>query len=136
MEMKVSTDAFSVWGGISGCQHGFLLVLAELFASDGVMGLQRFAKISATGVAERFGLGSKGIMAPGGHADLVLVAFGKGDEIFSEDLRYRHKMSPYVGKFLRAQVRRTWLRGQQIYGEGLAGEPKPIGRMVKPKRRE
>jgi len=45
-------------------------------------------------------------------------------------------MSPYVGKFLRAQVRRTWLRGQQIYGEGLAGEPKSMGRMVMPKRRE
>ncbi len=36
MEMKLSTDAFSVWGGISGCQHGLALVLAELFASDGV----------------------------------------------------------------------------------------------------
>jgi allantoinase len=136
MEMKVSTDAFSVWGGISGCQHGFLLVLAELFARDGMMGLQRFTKMSATSVAERFGLGSKGIIAPGCHADLVLVAFGEGNEICSEDLRYRHKMSPYVGKFLRAQVRRTWLRGQQIYGEGLPGEPRPMGRMVQPKRRE
>jgi allantoinase len=136
MEMKVSTDAFSVWGGISGCQHGFLLVLAELFARDSLMGVQRFTKMSATSVAERFGLGSKGIIAPGCHADLVLVTFGEGNEISSEDLRYRHKMSPYVGKFLRAQARRTWLRGQQIYGEGLAGKPKSMGRMVKPKRRE
>lgn len=136
MEMKLSTDAFSVWGGISGCQHGLALVLAELYASDGVIGLQRFTKMSATRVAERFGLDSKGTIAPGCHGDLVLVAFGEGSEISSENLRYRHKMSPYIGKFLRAQVRRTWLRGQQIYGEGLAGEPKPMGRMVTPKRRE
>lgn len=136
MEMKLSTDAFSVWGGISGCQHGFGLVLAELFASDGVMGLQRFTKMSAARVAERFGLDAKGTIAPGCHADLVLVAFGEGREISFENLRYRHKMSPYVGKFLRAQVRRTWLRGQQIYGEGLTTDPKPRGRMVKPKRQK
>ena len=135
-EMKVSADAFSVWGGISGCQHGLALVLAELFSTDGVMGLQRFTSMTAAKVAERFGLESKGTIAPGCHADLVLVTFDGGSEIASDSLRYRHKMSPYVDKFLRAQVRRTWLRGQQIYGEGLVAEPKPKGRMIKPKRRE
>ncbi len=133
-EMKVSADAFSVWGGISGCQHGLALVLAELFSTDGVMGLQRFTSMTAAKVAERFGLESKGTIAPGCHADLVLVTFDGGSEIAS--VRYRHKMSPYIGKFLRAQVRRTWLRGQQIYGEGLTTDPKPKGRMIKPKRRE
>ena len=134
LEMKVSADAFSVWGGISGCQHGLALVLAELFSTDGVMGLQRFTAMTAAKVAERFGLESKGTIAPGCHADLVLVTFDEGIKIASENLRYRHKMSPYVGKFLRAQVRRTWLRGQQIYGEGLVAEPKPKGRMVRPGR--
>jgi len=136
MEMKLSADAFSVWGGISGCQHGLALVLAELFSTGGVRGLQHFARMSATRVAERFDLESKGTIAPGFHADLVLVAFGEGSEISSESLRYRHKMSPYVGQLLRAQVRRTWLRGQQIYGEGMRSEPRPMGRMVIPKRQD
>lgn len=133
-EMKISPDAFSVWGGISGCQHGLALVLAELFRTDGVDGLRRFAAMTAAKVAERFNLDAKGSIAVGFPADLVLIAFGEGSEITSESLCYRHKMSPYVGKLLRAQVRRTWLRGQQIYGEGLTAEPKPSGRMVKPKR--
>lgn len=134
LEMKVSADAFSVWGGISSCQHGLALVLAELFSTDGALGLQRFTAMTAAKVVERFGLESKGTIAPGCHADLVLVTFDEGSKIASESLRYRHKMSPYVGKFLRAQVRRTWLRGQQIYGEGSVAEPKPKGRMVRPGR--
>jgi allantoinase len=133
-EMKVSTDAFSIWGGISGCQHGLGLVLDELFRVGGTEGLRRFTGMTGTRVAERFSLGAKGAIAPGYSADLVLVAFGEGSEITEENLRYRHKMSPYVGKLIRAQVRRTWLRGQQIYGEGLTAEPKPRGRMVRPKR--
>jgi allantoinase len=135
-EMKISADAFSVWGGISGCQHGLALVLAELFRVDGAKGLQRFTAMTSAKVAERFGLKSKGTIAPGCSADLTLVAFGEGHKISSESLRYRHKMSPYVGKSLGAQIRCTWLRGQQIYGEGLTTDPKPMGRMVKPKQQE
>jgi allantoinase len=131
-DLKISADAFSVWGGISGCQHGFVLVLAELFRAEGNDGLRRFTAMTAARVAERFHLDAKGSIAIGFPADLVLVAFGEGSEIFAESLRYRHRMSPYVGKLLRARVRRTWLRGQQIYGEGLTTEPKPMGKMVRP----
>jgi allantoinase len=133
-EMKVSADAFSIWGGISGCQHGLALVLAELFRTNGMKGIRRFTEVAAAKVAERFNLDARGLIAPGRPADLVLVAFGEGSEISAENLRYRHRMSPYVGKLLQAKVHRTWLRGQQIYGEGLSIEPKPRGKMVRPNR--
>jgi allantoinase len=134
-DMKISSDAFTVWGGISGCQHGLALALAELFRTNGVEAFRRFSEMTAAKIAERFNLGAKGSIAPGFPADLALISFGEGDQISAKDLRYRHQISPYVGRILRAKVRRTWLRGQQIYGEGLANEPKPRGRMVTPKIR-
>lgn len=135
-EMKLSADAFSVWGGISGCQHGLLLVLAELFRTDGADGLRHFTRMTAATVAERFNIPTKGSLIPGSAADLVLVSFAEETEILAEHLRYRHRISPYVGKSLGAEVRRTWLRGQQICGEGLNQEPKPRGKMVRPQWRE
>jgi allantoinase len=132
-EMKVSSGPFSVWGGISGCQHGFLLVLSQLSMADGLEGLRRFAAVTAANVAARFNLPINGLIAPGFPASLTLVSFKEEREILTQHLQYRHKISPYIGRSLRAQVRRTWLRGNQIYGEGLATEPKACGRMVKPK---
>jgi allantoinase len=132
-EMKVAIDTFSVWGGIAGCQHGLPLVLAELFATEGTNGLRIFTVMSSANVAKRFNLDPQGSIALGFPANLVLVAFGEGEAISTESLLYRHRVSPYVGRKLRTKVRRTWLRGQQIYGEGLTNEPKLGGRMVKPK---
>jgi allantoinase len=114
-EMKVSTDACSVWGGIASCQHGFALVLAELFGSEGAKELQNFAAISAVNVAKRFNLDLKGSIARGAPADLVLIAFDEGKTIPTESLLYRHQVSPYVGRTRRAQVRWTWLRGRHLW---------------------
>ena len=52
-EMKISEDFFSIWGGISGCQHAFPLALAEWYARSGSDGLSRFSAVTATNVAER-----------------------------------------------------------------------------------
>jgi dihydroorotase-like cyclic amidohydrolase len=62
----------------------------------------------------------------------MLVSFKPEKEILAQDLRYQHKISPFIGRALRAQVQRTWLRGKQISGEGLTTEPKPNGKLVKP----
>jgi allantoinase len=132
-EMKISSDAFSAWGGISGCQHGFLSVLDRLSTTDGLEGLRRFAAMTAANVVARFNLPINGSIAPGSPANVTLVSFKEEGEILAQHLRYRHKISPYVGRQLRAQVRQTWLRGNQIYGEEMAAEPKACGRMVRPK---
>jgi allantoinase len=96
-------DAFAAWGGISGCQS-----LVALALTEGVP----HALVSER-PAERFRLPGKGRLEPGADADVVLVAPVEW-ELRAEDLQYRHRQSPFVGRRLRGRVVRSWLRGRPI----------------------
>jgi allantoinase len=124
-EMKISEDFFTIWGGISGCQHAFPLTLAEWCVRLGWDGLPRFSALTSTRVAERFGIGRyKGQLAEGFDADVTLVDLHGSVTITAEQLFYRHAISPYVGLPLRAVVKGTWVRGCPIYrNEGFPGQP-------------
>jgi allantoinase len=101
------------WGGIAGAQTTRTL-LAGLDVSE-------LARLTAAGAAERFRIAGKGRIEPGADADLALLALGAEHVLRAEDLRYRHQISPYVGRRLRARVVRTLLRGAEVY-------PEPRGR--------
>jgi allantoinase len=131
-EMKVSEDFFAIWGGISGCQHAFLLALAEWRRRAGADGLARFAAVTATNVAARFGIGrQKGQIAEGFDADVTLVDLEGCERITADQFLYRHPISPYIGLELRAVVKGTWVRGRAVYRDGkIVGEAQ--GRLVAP----
>jgi allantoinase len=131
-EMKISDDFFSVWGGISGCQHAFPLALAEWWVRSGSDGLPRFSAVSATHVANRFGIGHvKGRIAEGFDADITLVDLHASSKITPEQLFYRHAISPYIGAELRAAIKGTWVRGNAVYrNERFLGELR--GRLLTP----
>jgi allantoinase len=101
--MKGGDDAFAVWGGISGVQSLVALTLTE--------GIDH-ALVSAR-PAERFRLPGKGRLEPGADADIVLVDDAEW-ELRPDDLRYRHRHSPYVGRRMHGRVVRAWLRGQPV----------------------
>jgi len=134
-DMKVSKDFFAVWGGISGCQHAFTLALGEFYARAGADGLARFAAVTATRVAARFGIGCrKGRVAEGCDADITLVDLQGRERIAAGQLLYRHPISPYIGLEVRAVVRGTWVRGRAVYRDGkVAGEAG--GRLLRPEPR-
>jgi allantoinase len=133
-EMKVSEDFFAIWGGISGCQHAFLLALAQWRLRAGADGLARFSAVTATNVAARFGIGRlKGQIAEGFDADVTLVDLEGCDKVTAEKLLYRHPISPYIGFDLRAVVKSTWVRGRAVYRDGkVVGEAQ--GRLIMPGR--
>ena len=119
-------DVFSSWGGIPGCQSTL-----ELLLTDGRLTLPEVTERVAGAVARRFALPGKGSMTPGNDADLVLVKLGNSRRLAAGELRYRHRVSPYVGHELTARVVRTIVRGQTVYADGeLVGEP--CGRLVTP----
>jgi allantoinase len=119
-------DAFSSWGGIAGCQSTL-----ELLLTEGRLTLPELTKRIAGAVARRFSLPGKGSLKPGHDADLVLVALGDRRRLDVGELRYRHRVSPYVGRQLTARVVRTVVRGHTVYADGeLVGEPR--GRLVTP----
>jgi allantoinase len=110
--MKTDPDFFKVWGGISGIQHLLPVLL------DAGLEPARLAALAAANPARRFRLRGKGEIAVGADADLALVEMGAEHEVRAESLLYRHRHSPFVGRKLRARVRRTIRRGETVFGDG------------------
>jgi allantoinase len=124
-EMKQRDNFFDVWGGISGCQHLLPLLL------DAEVPPAEIRRLTSGDVASRFRVQAKGAIAVGNDADFTLVDL-KGQEVVKpESLHYRHQQSPYVGRTLRARVRRTFLRGQTIFEDGKFAD-RPMGKLVQP----
>src|SRR5262249_22581647 len=75
----------------------------------------------------------KGRIAVGADADLALVDLGGSFVLAADDLLYRHRQSPYVGRRFAGRVVRTVLRGTTGFHEGqlVAGA---IGDLLHPER--
>jgi allantoinase len=130
-DMKTDANFFKVWGGISGCQSLLQLLLTEGYDKRHLP-LSRITALTAENIARRFGLlPSKGRLALGADADLVLVNLQSSRVLEANDLFYRHKHSPYIGRTLRGSIVRTIVRGQTIFLEGKIVSA-PIGRLLKP----
>jgi allantoinase len=128
--LKSGDDAFAAWGGISGCQTLLPLLLSEGFGARG-LSLELIAAVTSGYVARRFRLPGKGSVEPGADADLVLVDLGVSDELSADDLYYRHRHSPFLGRTFGARVARTLVRGQTVFADGrIVGAP--AGRLVIP----
>lgn len=113
------------WGGISGCQTTRQLLLAAGLPPADV------AAATASGPAHRFGLAAKGEIEVGRDADLALVDLDREWTLTADELRYRHRQSPYVGRLVSGRVVRVLLRGRTVLDEGhIVAEPS--GRLVKP----
>jgi allantoinase len=124
-------DFFALWGGVAGVQATLELLLTEGHHRRG-LGLPAIAALTATAPARRLGLGPrKGAIAPGADADLALVQLDAAWTLGRDDLRDRHRLSPYVGRALRGRVRRTLRRGATIARDGQVAAAGG-GRLVRP----
>jgi len=130
--MKGSANFFEVWGGISGCQTMLGLMLEEGHARRG-MPLPQVAALTAGAAAQRFGLAGRGRLEAGCSADIALVDLGHAASLSFDDLRDRHRLSPYLGRVLRGRVRRTMLRGHTVCRDGQPVGP-ALGEFVSPVR--
>ncbi len=121
--MKTDANFFAVWGGISCCQSTLSLMLSEGYHKR-KLPLQLIAAVTGASVAQRFRLPQKGKLVPGAEADFALVDLQQAYELSADQLLYRHKHSPYVGRTLQARVVQTFLRGTLIYDHGrIVSEP-------------
>jgi allantoinase len=132
-EMKTDKNFFKVWGGISGVQHTLPLLFTEGHMNRGAA-LLLIAKLTSFNVAKRFNLPkTKGQIEIGADADFALVDLKQSFSVRAEDLFYRHRQSPYVGRALTGRGVQTILRGQTVFKDGKIVSP-PVGRLVKPQR--
>lgn len=113
-DLKTSTNAFEVWGGIAGMQSTVELVLTE-GVDRGKLPMSRVPDVLAGAAARRFRLPGKGALAAGMDGDLALIEIGSERQLDRSELLDRHKLSPFVGWTLNAQVRHTLRRGEFVY---------------------
>ncbi|MGB6691250.1 MAG: allantoinase AllB [Terracidiphilus sp.] len=112
------------WGGVSSLGLA-LPVLWTAMSRRGVH-MDCLADWMAAAPAELAGLaGRKGILARGADADIVVFDPDVPWTVAPDDLRFRHKLSPYLGAELRGRVLETWLRGERVFSQNeLVGTPR------------
>lgn len=132
-EMKIRSNFFEVWGGISGCQHLLPLLIDATRNAKRAISFQQIADLTSSNVAKRFALAGKGGIAIGQDADVTLVELDQEDPVTNEGLHYRHRQTPYAGRTLSCRVTRTILRGQTIYRDGKF-HAQPSGKLLRPQR--
>jgi allantoinase len=129
-DMKAGNDLFRAWGGIAGCQSLLNVTLDEGHYGRGLP-LEKVVALLSGEVASRFGFSGKGRLEVGADADVALVGLDVTSTLWQQDLFYRYKMSPFVGRAFRGKVVRTMVRGNTVFREGkIVSEP--VGRLVKP----
>ena len=106
--------AFSAWGGIAALQNSYDVLFDEAVQKRG-MSLKQFVDITATNVADRFGLESKGRIAVGKDADFAFIKKDSPYTLKAEDLEYKNKISAYVGREIGCQIVKTIVRGNIVY---------------------
>jgi len=125
-ELKVQPELsfFEAWGGISGAQSSLELMFHEGVNVRGLP-VTLISRLLSGQPAKRFGLDHlKGTIALGLDADLVLLNPNAIYTLNAEDLLYRHKHSPYIGRTLSCKVASTISRGRVVYTseEGVIAE--------------
>ncbi|MFI7483196.1 allantoinase AllB [Kocuria sp. M1R5S2] len=100
------------WGGVSSLQLGLSLIWTE--ARRRGIELERVVEWMSTRPAQRAGLRSKGKLALGYDADLVVFGADDAFVVDAGKLHHKNPITPYQGKALSGKVRRTWLRGTAV----------------------
>ena len=132
--MKRSGDFFEIWGGISGCQHGFVALLSEaLSRGPAADALARMSAHLSANVARRFRIGAtKGRLAEGLDADMTIIDTAGGHALSNADLLYRHRQGPYDGRKSSVRIARTIVRGRTVFAQGRIAPGTPGGHFVRP----
>ncbi|HET6613840.1 MAG TPA: allantoinase AllB [Kofleriaceae bacterium] len=114
-------DFLAAWGGIASLGLSLCVTWTEARGRD--VPLAQVCEWMAEAPARLAGLGhKKGRIAAGLDADLVIFDPDIESEIRSQDLGFRHPISPYAGERLFGRVDTTLLRGEVIYQHG---NPRP-----------
>ena len=109
-----SGDVMEAWGGIAGLQLSWSATWTAA-RRQGVACAELLRTMSEK-PADFVGLPHKGRIRVGADADLAVLDPDQLRTVDAETLHHRHSTTPYAGEQLWGEVRRTYLRGRQIFG--------------------
>jgi len=126
-ETKAAKHALgNIWLAKSG--FGGTEYLLPALVSEGAkrgLSMNRIAELVSRNPAQRFGLNSKGDVAEGLDADLVLVDPRESWTIRAKDSASTQGYTPFEGIELSARVKATFLRGELVCENGnVVGQPR------------
>ena len=123
LKLKESGDFLAAWGGISSLQFRLPVIWTELRQRG--FDLSDLVEWLCLAPARLVGLDkSKGSIAVGKDADLVIWNPEASFRIEPGSIHHRHKLTPYAGRELMGVVQTTFLRGRKVYDAGeLIGDP-------------
>ena len=116
-------DVFAAKSGFGGAEY----LLPGLVSEGRRRGLSysRIAALTSWNPARRFGLLSKGTIAPGYDADFCLVDPSSSWTVSAAGSESTQEYTPFEGFELGAKVTDTWVRGQQVLERGnVTGSPR------------
>jgi dihydroorotase len=122
----------NMWAAPSGSpqlQHYLMKLIEAMHA--GHLSLDDIIRITSVRPAQIFGLyPTKGTIAPGADADLVIVDLETEVEVKREDVLSKAGWSPYEGEVIRGAPIMTFLRGTLIAENGEVTADPGFGRQV------
>lgn len=120
---KYGQDVFTATSGVPGLETRLPLLFSEGLLA-GRISLPRYLDLAGAAAARRFGLGaSKGRIAPGYDADLVLWDPGHRWTIDPGQQQSRTDYCPYAGMQLTGKPVTALLRGQTVLQGGEIAQP-------------
>jgi allantoinase len=118
---------FQAWGGIASLQLGLRAVWTGARARG--FGVEELARWMSAGPANVAGLRTKGAIAEGMDADLVLFDPEHRSTVRPSELFHRHPTTPYAGRTLDGRVVTTYVRGMEVFANGRIAEV-PVGTLL------
>ena len=124
----------SIWNcdcGFPGVETQMPLMLTEI--NRGRASLMDYVKWSSVAPAKAWGLyGTKGVIAPGAHADIAIVDMNRTGVLSQGKLQSISKISPWNGRSVQGYPLHTLVRGRFVMRDGkLVTDAAGWGRSVK-----
>ncbi len=116
LKAMVRGDFVAAWGGIAGLQLALPVTWTEARRRGHT--LVDVARWMSAAPARLAGLATKGAIAPGRDADLIVFDPDQSFVVRAEEIQHRHTVTPYVGESLTGVIHATYLRGRPVVEAG------------------
>jgi allantoinase len=121
-------DFLEAWGGIAALQFSLPVIWTE--AQKRGFGLRELTRWMSEAPAKLAGLDkTKGRLAVGCDADIVVWHPEKGFKVVPEIIQFKNKITPYSGMNLKGVVEATFVRGEEVYKNGKFAD-NPSGELL------